>query len=313
MTGATISGMSFRKIVWVAGLSACGAAAAQQDAGKSEVRTEKLADNVHMLIAAGAGNMVLLTGPDGAILVDDSLAALVPKVRAAIAALTDKPVRFVINTHSHFDHTQGNEEFGKAGSVIVAHDNTLKRLSTKQLIDFFNIEQAATPKAGLPVLTFPQSLSLHLNGEDIEAVHAPHAHTDNDVILYFRKANVVHMGDVVQGPYYGFIDAGIGGTVDGVIRAVAEMLARTDANTQFVPGHAAPMNRADLESLHTMMVTVRKRIAEGIAAGRTQEEVVASRPSKEFDARYATGYLKPDQWVQRLYVDLRKAAPPPKP
>ncbi|HKZ73411.1 MAG TPA: MBL fold metallo-hydrolase [Steroidobacteraceae bacterium] len=262
--------MSVRTILVAAGALACGAAAAQQDDySKVEIKSEKLVDNLYVMTGAG-GNMALLTGPDGAVLVDDQFAPLAPKIRTAIAALTDKPVRFVINTHSHFDHTGGNEAFGKAGSVIVAQDNSLKRLTTKQLIDFFNIEVPPMPKAGLPIVTFPQSLSLHLNGEDIDAVHAPNAHTDNDAILYFRNANVVHMGDVVQGPYYGFIDMGIGGSIDGVVRAVAD----------------------------------------AIAAGKTQEEVLASKPTREFDERYEKGFLKADQWVQRLYVDLRKAVPP---
>lgn len=288
-------------------LLAGGAIAQQPDFDKVEVKSEPLAENVYMLVGAG-GNMGLLVGPDGAVLVDDQFAPLTPKIRAAIARLTDKPVRFVINTHWHPDHTGGNEAFGQSGSVIVAHDNTLKRLTTKQIVDLFNMEIPPAPKDALPIVTFGESVSLHLNGENVDAVHVENAHTDSDAILYFRKANVVHMGDVLQGPFYPFIDTGTGGSLDGVIKALGEVRARTDANTKLIAGHAPVMNRAGLEAFRDMLVTVRKRVADAIARGKTQEEVLASQPTKEFDERYAKGFVKPDVFVQRVYVDLRRVS-----
>jgi cyclase len=288
-----------------------GAAASQgqPDFEKVELKREKLADNLYVLFGYG-GNVALLTGEDGAVLVDDQFAPLVPKIRAAVEGVTDEPVRFVVNTHFHFDHTDANQAFGEAGAVIVAHENTRKRLSTKQVIDYFNIEVPAQPAAALPVVTFTQSVSFHLNGEDVDAVHAANAHTDSDAILYFRKANVVHMGDVFQGPYYPFIDMGSGGSIDGILAALKEVLSRTDAKTRFIPGHAPVAARADLEAFAAMMGTVRKRIADAIAAGKTQEEVVASAPTKDFDARYAKGMIPAAAFVQRVYADLKRPGPP---
>jgi cyclase len=217
-------------------------------------------------------------------------------------------VRFVLNTHFHFDHTGGNENFAKAGSTIIAHDNTLKRLQSKWTTTAFNMEIPPAPKAALPVLTFPQALSLHLNGEDVDAIHLPSAHTDSDVALYFRKANVVHMGDVYPGTMYPFIDNESGGSLDGVIAAVDKILKHTNDSTRYIPGHNPLSTRAQLQEYHNMLSTVRKRISDAIGQGKTQEQVLASQPTKDFDSKFGGGFIKPDLWVQRAYVDLRRAA-----
>jgi cyclase len=295
-------------VLALAALLSNAAVAQQPDFDKVEVKREKLADNLYLLVGFG-GNIALLTGDDGAVLIDDQFTQLVPRIRAAIAGVTDKPVRFVVNTHWHFDHTDANKDFGAAGAVIVAHENTRKRLTTKQTVEFFNIEVPPQPAAGLPIITFTQSLSFHLNGEDIDAVHAANAHTDSDAILYFKTANVVHMGDVFQGPYYPFIDLGSGGSVDGMLAALKEVLARTDAKTRFIPGHAPVATRADLEAFHAMLMTIRKRVADAIAAGKTQEEVLADAPSKDFDAKYAKGFIPTPAFVQHLYADLKRPGP----
>jgi cyclase len=280
---------------------------AQQDLSKVEIKPEKLTDNLHVLYGAG-GNMALLTGNDGAVLVDDQLAPISNKVRAAVALLSEKPVRFVVNTHFHFDHTGGNEAFGKTGSVIVAHENTRKRLSSKQLVEFFNASSEPSDPAALPVVTFGDALRLHMNGEDINAVHAKNAHTDTDVILFFEKANVVHMGDVFISIGYPFVDMGNGGSLDGMIAAHAMVLARTNAQTRIIPGHGPLATRADLQATHDMLVTVRKRVLDLIRTGRTQEQVVAAKPTQEFDAKYGAAFFTPDVWAQRVYIDLRRAS-----
>ena len=289
--------------IFLTGTFLLSTAVAQQDFTKVEIRAKPLAGNLQVLFGAG-GNMALLTGADGAVLVDDQFAPLAPKIRAAIALLTDQPVRFVINTHWHFDHTGGNEAFGASGSVIVAHQNTRQRMSTRQVVDFFKVTTPPSPAAALPIVTFAESVSLHLNGEDIDAVHVANAHSDSDVVLFFRQANVVHAGDTfVNGPYP-FIDMGSGGSIDGLIAAVKVMLARCDEKSQIIPGHGPMANKIDLQAYHDMLLTVRDRVKALLARGRTQEQVLAARPTAEFDARYGAGAMRPDIWLQRVYADL---------
>jgi cyclase len=300
-----------RRTLTIALAMLCIATAGAQpapDYSKAEVKSEKLTDNLYMLTSSGviAGNVALLVGPNGALLVDDQFTPLVPKITAAVAAVTNAPVRFVLNTHWHDDHTGGNAPLGKAGAVIIAHDNTFKRVSTEQFIDLFNARIPAKPPEAWPLVTFADSVSLHLNGEDIEAVHVANAHTDSDAIVYFKKANVVHTGDVFLGPAYPFIDTGSGGSIDGVIAAAATVLARIDDNTRIIPGHAPMQKKQELAAWRGMLITVRGRVAEAIRAGQTQEQVVAAGVSKEFDAKYGKGFITPTVFVQRAYVDLKR-------
>jgi cyclase len=285
-------------------LAAAVAPAQQTDFSKVEIKPEKLADNLYVLFGYG-GNMALLTGPDGPLLVDDQFDELSPKIRAAIALLSDKPVRFLVNTHCHLDHTGGNAAFGRTGTVIIAQENTRKRLSSDQFIALFKLKVPAAPAEALPLVTFEDGLTLHLNGEDIEAVHVPRAHTDSDVVLYFTKANVVHTGDVfIAG--YPIVDDSSGGTFDGVVAATEGILARTRADTRIIPGHGPLSTRADVQAYHDMLVTVRTRVLDLIRKGRTQEQVLAAAPTREFDARYGQLYMKPDIWLQRVYVELKR-------
>lgn len=270
----------FRRSLFNSALAATllvGVAGAQQqqpDFSKVEIKSEKLADNLYMLTGQG-GNMALLVGDTGPLLVDDQFAPLAPKITTAIAALSPKPVRFLVNTHFHGDHSGGNEAFGKAGAVIVAHDNTFKRLATEQVSGLTGAKSPPQPPEGWPVITFADSASLHVNGEDVEAVHVANAHTDTDAIIYFKKSNVVHTGDVFAGPAYPFIDTGSGGSLDGVIAGTATVFARIDDNTKIIPGHAPMQKKADLEAFRKMLIEVRERIAREIRAGKTQEQVVA--------------------------------------
>jgi cyclase len=293
---------------FAASFMVAAAGAQQPDFNKAEIKSEKLSDNVYMLSSVGvlAGNIGALVGPSGVLIVDDQFTPLVPKIQTAIAQLTSAPVRFVLNTHWHDDHTGGNEPLGKAGAVIVAHDNTLKRLSTEQFLDLFNAKVPPKPPEAWPVVTFADSVTLHLNGEDIEAVHVANAHTDSDAIIYFRKANVVHTGDVFLGPAYPFVDTGSGGSLDGVIAAAATVLARINDDTKIIPGHAAVQKKPELAAWRGMLITVRNRVADGIRAGKTQEQVVASGVTREFDAKYGKGFISPTVFVQRAYVDLKR-------
>lgn len=279
--------------------------AQQQDFSKVQIVSQPLTEQLHLLTGAG-GNMALLIGPDGAVLVDDQFAPLVPKIRSAIALLTDRPVRFVLNTHWHGDHTGGNEAFGGTGSVIVAHANTRKRMSTRQFVDLFKSEVLPANPAALPVVTFDDGVTLHLNGETITARHVAAAHTDSDVVLYFETSNVVHAGDVFITPAYPFVDLTSGGTINGLILALDDILARTDAQTRVIPGHGPLSTRADVEAYRDMLVVVRDRVVRALRAGRSLQQVLDARPSSEFDARFGGSFITPEVFVSRTYQDLSR-------
>lgn len=276
---------------------------AQQDFDKVEIKTDKLADGVYMLTGSG-GNIGLGFGDDTAFVIDDQYAPLTPKILAAIAKLTDKPVKFVLNTHWHGDHTGGNENLGKTGAIIVAQDNVRKRMSTEQFIAAFGQKTPASPKIALPVVTFTDSLNLHLNGEEIHVFHVANAHTDGDSIIVFHKANVVHMGDTYFNGFYPFIDLSTGGSIDGMIAAVDKVLPMIDDNTKVIPGHGPLGNKASLAAYGTMLKTVRERVYTGVRNGDTLEQVLASKPGRGLDDTWGKGFLKPEKFFEFMYADL---------
>lgn len=282
------------------GLAAAGPLAAQ-DFSKVEIKADKLSDSVWMLTGAG-GNLGLSIGDDAVFLIDDQFAPLAPKIKAAIARLTPKPVQFLLNTHFHFDHTGGNEAFGREGALIVAHDNVRRRLSVDQLIALggSTSKQAASPKAALPVVTVPGDIRFHINGDEIHAFHVPRAHTDGDLIVHFTKSDVVHMGDVFFNGAYPFIDGSSGGSVEGVIAAYDRVLALTGERTKIIPGHGPLAGKADLQAMRTMLATVVQRVKDLRAAGRSDAEIRAAAPSAEFDARYGGGFIKPEAFVAQI-------------
>lgn len=256
-------------------------ASAQTDWESVEITSTKLADGLYMLQGAG-GNIGLSIGADGSFLIDDQFAPLSAKITAAIGALTDRPVRFVLNTHWHGDHTGGNENFGEGGAYIVAHDNVYRRLNPESFRDLVGSSRQA-PDAALPVMTFSSGLTFHWNGEDIEAVHVPHAHTDGDAVIYLRRANVFHMGDTFFNRRYPFIDVDSGGGINGVIHAAERVLAMADSEAQIIPGHGALAAPEDLRAYRDMLIAVRDRIQIMVNDGKTLEEVIASAPTSDFD------------------------------
>lgn len=278
-----------------------------QDFSKVEIRTEKLSETVYMLVGAG-GNLGLSVGEDAVFLVDDQFAPLTPKIEAAIGKLTAKPVKFVLNTHWHGDHTGGNENLGKAGALIVAHENVRKRMSVENFIEFLGMKTQPDPRIALPVVTFTTDVTFHLNGDEIFAQHAPRAHTDGDAIVHFRKSDVVHMGDVMFNKLYPFIDTSTGGTVEGVIAAADRTLKEVGEGTKIIPGHGPLANRADLQAYRTMLATISGRIRDQLRAKRTLDQVQASKPTAEFDAVWGKGFLKPDKFVEMLYKNMETRA-----
>ena len=270
-----------------------------------KIETISIAPGIYMLKGRG-GNIGLTVGVDGAAIIDDQFADMAPKIRAAVAMLSDQPVHFVINTHLHGDHTGGNDSFGKTGAVIIAHENVRKRLGSPQVNPTTNAPIEARAREALPVITFADSASLHFNDEDLEFTHLPNAHTETDIVIRFRKANVLHMGDCFTGGFP-FIDGNTGGTFDGLIRAQETVLATVDDNTKIIRGHGPLGNKAELQAYHDMLVVVRDRVAKLVKAGKSQDEVVAARPTKEFEEKYGGTSFNAAQWIGRAYVDQKMA------
>ena len=267
-----------------------------QDMADVQIQTVPVADGIYMLVGQG-GNIGLSVGDDGVFLIDDQMAPLTDKILAAIAELTDKPIEFLVNTHFHGDHVGGNERLGKGGSVIIAHDNVRKRLTTKQVIAAFGMEMPPQPADALPVVTFPDRLTLHYNGDVITVFHAKHAHTDGDAIIHFKNANVIHAGDIVFNGFYPFIDAPNGGNIHGVIHAVEKILAHSDADTKIIPGHGGLAIRDDLIAYREMLMVVYARIRSMLEKGMSVDEIVSATPTSDYDEAYGQGIFQPAQWV----------------
>ena len=284
-------------------LTLAAPALAQQDYSKVEIRTESLAPGLAVLFGAG-GNIGVLAGPDGAFIIDDQFAPLTPKIQAAVAKLTDKPIRFVVNTHWHGDHTGGNENLGAAGAVIVAHDNVRLRMSTEQFIGAMNQKVPASPAIALPVVTFADGVTFHLNGETVRMVHVAPAHTDGDSFVKFEKANVIHMGDTFFASGYPFVDLSSGGSVPGVIAAADKALAMGDATTRYIPGHGPMASRADLAAYRAMLVDIVGKVRAAVKAGKSLEAVKAMKPTAAYDAKWGTGFIKPEVFVATVYSSL---------
>ncbi len=277
-----------------------GAAAAQQNFDKVEIKTTKLNDSTYLLVGAG-GNIGVSVGPDAVFVIDDQYAPLTPKIEAAIKALTPKPINFLINTHWHGDHTGGNANLGKEGVVIFAHENVRKRLNSDQFIAFAKSNVPAAPKEALPVVTFAQEITFHLNGEEIIAMHVPPAHTDGDSVIWFQKGNIIHMGDCYFNGLYPFIDSSSGGSPEGMVDAVDRMLLVANDETKIIPGHGPLSNKAEMKAYREMLSTIVGRIKKMKKAGKKLEQVVAAKPTAEFDEKWGKGFIAPARFVEMVY------------
>ena len=270
------------------------------------IKTVKVNDHLYMLVSPQGGNVLVSSGEDGVFIVDDQLDGHSEAVKAAITAISGGDIQFVLNTHYHFDHTGGNEYFGKEGSIIIAHDNVRKRLSSKQVITYFKKEMPALGKDGLPVVTLEDKLTLHYNGDDVRAIHVPNAHTDGDVIAHFTQQNVLMAGDIIFNEMYPFIDVEHGGTAKGVIAALDVLIGLADKDTVIVPGHGKLMNLEEVKNYRSMLATIAKKVEIGIKAGKMLAAIQADKPTKEFDAYASKTFINPDAFVEIVYNSIAR-------
>ncbi len=289
----------------VAGLVGWGSVAAAQERLPTEFRTIPVAAHVFMLAGAG-GNLCLATGDDGALLVDSDYEQLGPKLSAAIKEKTDKPLRFVINTHWHFDHVQGNQALADAGAVIVAHENVRKRMSSEQVLGGLDPRVPPSPAAAWPKVTYTDALTLHWNNDEVRIKHLNPAHTDGDSVVFFTKANVLHAGDVYFNGMYPFIDVNAGGSLDGMIAAVDRVLELVNADTKIIPGHGPVSTPEELRAYRQMLATVRERVQALVQQGKTREEVIAAKPTHDLDEKWARGGMTADVFTGVVYDGMKK-------
>jgi cyclase len=280
--------------------NAAPTAARQPNYDNVQIRVERLAPGVAVLFGRG-GNIGLSWGADGNVIIDDQYAPLTDRILAAIRELDPDPIRFVINTHWHGDHTGGNENVGRTGAVIVAQDNVRRRMSMEQMVRGERV--APSPAGALPVVTFSEGVTFHFNGDDIRVIHVERAHTDGDALVYWTHANVLHMGDTYFNGLLPFIDLDSGGSIDGAIVAVEAGLALANDATMIIPGHGPIARRADLVRYRDMLVNLRSRVGQGIAAGRTLDQIKAERHADGYGP--PDGFISPDSLIETIYRSLR--------
>lgn len=264
------------------------------------VETTRLADDLYLLAGAG-GNVAVLVADEGVLLVDDKLPPASGDVKAAVAAITPKPIRFVVNSHWHRDHSGGNELLAGEGAVIVAHDNVRRRMSVDGFIAVFARQTQASPARALPVVTFTRDVTFHLGGEEISVVHVASAHTDGDSLVHFRKANVLHMGDCYLNGSFPVIDYSSGGTFSGLVAAVDTALAMADARTRVLPGHGPPASREELRQWRQMLATIYERVQKAAAAGNGLEQIKLQRPTREWEERWPHSFVTWEHVVEEAY------------
>jgi cyclase len=277
------------------------AAFAQRDFSAVEIKATKVAGSVYMLTGAG-GNIGVSAGEDGIVVIDDQYAPLAPKIEAALKAIEDKPVRFIINTHYHGDHTGGNEHFGKS-APIVAHENVRKRLASGTTARGNSTPPA--PAGALPIVTFNDTLTIHLNGEDVKAVHMPHGHTDGDSVIWFTKSNVVHMGDDYFNGTFPFVDTDNGGSVKGLIANIEKVLSSVPDDVKIIPGHGGVSDKAGLRKYLDVLKATFAAVENGVKSGKTVDQLKSEKVLAEWDS-WGQGFIKTDMWIDTLAAEARR-------
>ena len=276
------------------------------------LETQKLADNVTLLSGPG-GSVVVLNGPDGKFVVDTFVAPAWPRLKEALDGLGSAPVKYVIDTHWHFDHTDNNANLHATGATVLAHENTTKRMSEPHDLPVLyrgadgalaSLHFDPSPAEALPQQTFATSYQLRANGETLALQHVAPAHTDSDIYVHFQNANLISMGDLFFNGMYPYIDPGTGGSIDGMIAAVDKILSLADHHTKIVAGHGPLGNKADLTKSRDMLITSRDRVQKLKSAGKSALEAVAEKPFADLDPVWGKGIVNSDQWIQIVYLTL---------
>jgi cyclase len=278
--------------------------AAQTDYSKVQIETVKLAPNFYVLNGQG-GAIGVLTGPDGVLMVDSQFAPLTEKIVAAVKQVSTTPIKFLINTHVHGDHTGGNENLGKMGVTIFAREELRNRLA-HPAPGANGAPAAPAPPAALPVITYSSPLIFHMDGEDVQAIPIPKAHTDGDTLVFFKNANVIMIGDYFRSLGYPNIDRANGGSLQGMIEGIDTAIKLCNADTKVVPGHGMITDRNGLTAHRDMIVAIRDKIAPMVSAGKTLPEVLAAKPTADYDAKVPGGSTTIDRFVGQVYAELKR-------
>ena len=299
----------------VSALSCLTAAAQQIDYSKLEIKTTDLGHGVYLLGWQG-GDSLILVGNDGVLLVDTSVALMGDKIKGAIAKVSDKPIKLIINTHAHADHFGANEALAKGGASIVAHDNLRERMAKGQYLAAFKQTIPPSPPAALPTLTYADAMTLHFDGETVQLFHPPGAHTDNDTLVHFKRANVIHASGTIGGDGgYPFFDMSSGGSLAGMIAAEDKMLSLADDKTRIVADEGNPASTETLKASRDMLVTLRARVQRLIDEGKSEDEAVATKPTKDFDGKWVHpgNFVTGDAMTRLAYQSLKGVRPPTAP
>lgn len=267
------------------------------------IKTTKLTDSIYMLEGSG-GNIAVSVGLDGVFIVDDQFAPLTEKIKEAISRISDKPIKFVINTHWHSDHTGGNENLGELGAIIISHDNVRKRLSSDQVIEFLNRTVPALSEKGLPIVTFSDNITIHQNGDEVKIIHVDNGHTDGDSIVYFTKNNVIHVGDDFSDKSYPFIDISSGGSIDGLISSLETISSTINDETRVISGHTGISNKTKVNDFTNMLKDIRDQVSQ-MKEGKSLDQIIASNITAKYDQIYHENTSrKPKDFVTFVYQSL---------
>lgn len=282
---------------------------AQQQA-EVHIGVEKLGENLYMLSdSGGMGNTTVLAGDDGVFMVDTKVQGAADKLFAKIKELSDMPIRFVVITHWHFDHIGGNEKVAKTGTTIIAHENVRKQMSVEHEMKVLNVKVPPAQEIARPMVTYKKEMTFHLNGEEVRIFHAEPGHTDGDTVVYYKNANVVHMGDLYFEGIYPYIGIYSGGSSEAMIKVIQQILPLMDEDTKVVPGHGPLSDKARLQEYVAMLTAIRNNVDRLMKEGKTMEEVVAAKPTQAFDKKWGQGFLPPDRFAGLVYMDLSPEMP----